>query len=563
MDNNQSHSDVDATGASNPDGPGLWPDEIEEELESIRNIRVVKYGDDPFVRASNDLDRVQELLSDGVSVTAEGIFAAIEDRNNTVDILDTLLKSGVDPNIRSHTATDEGVIPGWSNRDVTLYFRQDWHDWYPLQMAACTLTIPREQICRQIALLNRLLDCRPNLYAVYRQPLQRSYATPFPGDEYDDELDPGEDIDPYDIEEDDQPPKAPIYGLRSVLHSIIEDGWFIEPFFMSCHLDLESRDPLGRTILHSACRSALGADTVLDGKINDVYWHSDTDTYSHNPFVSTRDRPSLFHTLRLRNADLLAVDFSGKNILHHLLEAEDFKTANFRPPMIKDSLKYVLEHLQTLVNQPDRHGTFPLHAALQRCRRYPVKNFYTDAASVEPVVDQLLEAGADPLARDGRGNTALHYLASYGLTQQCHGETTRRLFKYFLACGVDVNVRNKSGRTALEILLEDDGKIASLRSSSSISYPVQGEMPTKEELNAYVLDCFNEAGVKWTATDPHGQTLLHIVAKQSKGFEVQGFRVKSFLSKGVDPTIKDKDGRTALDLATKAEVIDILRAVEL
>jgi ankyrin repeat protein len=89
-------------------------------------------------------------------------------------------------------------------------------------------------------------------------------------------------------------------------------------------------------------------------------------------------------------------------------------------------------------------GTYPLHAALQRLRRYNYRNAYVDFAELESAVDELVSAGANPSARDRRGNTALHYLA-VGLADESVKEGEKRLFHLFLDLGVDIDVPNKAG----------------------------------------------------------------------------------------------------------------------
>lgn len=63
-------------------------------------------------------------------------------------------------------------------------------------------------------------------------------------------------------------PKYPhTYGLRSVVHSMLEDGAFVKPIldFLGDGLDLERQDPQGRTLFLSACRNPLGLDAAIDG----------------------------------------------------------------------------------------------------------------------------------------------------------------------------------------------------------------------------------------------------------------------------------------------------------
>lgn len=188
--------------------------------------------------------------------------------------------------------------------------------------------------------------------------------------------------------------------------------------------------------------------------------------------------------------------------------------------------------LSDVINQVDNHGTYPLHAASQRWRRYPVSNWHIEAAGLASAVDDLLTAGANPLARDGRGNTTLHYLADDGLAEQMQWEETRRLFKLFLDRAVDVNARNRSGRTALEILLDDSGAMERSRIRNNLTQYGKGGMPTVEEIDIEILGWFGGASVRWTERVSKDCSLLHIVAKHPT--RKAGSRSNFLLAKGVD-----------------------------
>ena len=141
------------------------------------------------------------------------------------------------------------------------------------------------------------------------------------------------------------------YGLRSVVHSLFEGGALIKPILEhpDLNLDLSQQDLQGWTLVHSPCRNAIGADAIIDAAIEDI-------------------ETSLFHTLRKRSADFSVEDYNGKNILHCLREAPTPHPYSTRPPLVKNTLKYILKHEMKLMKRPDRHGTYPLHMALQRLR---------------------------------------------------------------------------------------------------------------------------------------------------------------------------------------------------
>lgn len=86
-------------------------------------------------------------------------------------------------------------------------------------------------------------------------------------------------------------------------------------------LDLKHCDPQGHTVFLSICRSSISADARTDAVLHDVEGSRISGSRKINPFAATALNSSLFNTLRARGASLLAVDHSGKNTLHHLLES--------------------------------------------------------------------------------------------------------------------------------------------------------------------------------------------------------------------------------------------------
>ena len=176
------------------------------------------------------------------------------------------------------------------------------------------------------------------------------------------------------------------------------------------------------------------------------------------------------------------------------------------------------------------------------------------------VVDDLLDAGADPFVQDSQGNTGLHYLASIGLAEVLQGEKTRHLFRRFLKRGVDINVRNKSHRSALEIFVDDSGERRNVR-SSEYRYVVeeleQGKhLQSPEDVDKEVFNYFENARQSWTEVDGEGRTPLHIVAKYPYNLRGPAW-AKILLSKGIKPWIKDKRGQTAIDIAKASENLNV------
>lgn len=350
----------------------------------------------------------------------------------------------------------------------------------------------------------------------------------------------------------------PAYGARSILHSMLEDGVFVQPIlhFLGENLDLERRDPQGRTLFLAACRSELGLDAAIDGMKHDINRVYRPRGIYHNPFpqpdnpwkelerqgdttTTPSATPTLLQYFVSRGAELAAIDNYGRNALHHLLDGID-RFDVIMPPTITNSLRYLTTHCPNLLNQPDHAGFYPLHLALRRMGGYWDTNYVPKSvSSFETVIDDLLAAGAEPLVRDGRGHTALHYLADDLLGEiGSRGDKQRRLFQTFLDRGVDPNARNVDGISALEIFLakpEDDDR------REGEDDPCRYEAIARE-----VIDMFERAGGRLKETNLEGQTLLHAVARQASMRALEWF--KPLMDKGLDIMCRDTQGRTPVDI---------------
>ncbi len=153
-------------------------------------------------------------------------------------------------------------------------------------------------------------------------------------------------------------------------------------------------------------------------------------------------------------------------------------------------------------NARDRSDGTPLHYAAME-------------GHVE-VAKALLDRGADPNARDFLGFTPLHYASVYG-----HVEVVKLL----LERGADPNLRTVSGETPLHMAVE----------------------------HCAVLRLLLQHDADPNARDKHGKTPLHYAA-------ISGARcsVELLLRHGADPNAKDADGNTPLHKAGNEKTALIL-----
>jgi hypothetical protein len=143
----------------------------------------VDYGDDKLARAVQETDRVRELLSEGVTISAYSIIAAVEFLN--LETLRALSDAGGDVNKRPEAAHDplDDVAQSWAGSNSLLKFEEDPKEWYPIIHAAY-LRVNESERHLQAAMMTTLLDAGADIFATYRQPLakRRSRVSLYPGE---------------------------------------------------------------------------------------------------------------------------------------------------------------------------------------------------------------------------------------------------------------------------------------------------------------------------------------------------------------------------------------------
>ena len=155
--------------------------------------------------------------------------------------------------------------------------------------------------------------------------------------------------------------------------------------------DLASSENIANAPLHNAARggSVRAVKLLLDyGATVDVQ-----DRYSGaTPWLMAvgANNSQICEMLREKGADMTAKDKTGRNVLHYA--ARSGATGQLAAAL-KDPV------LRAQVNAPDASGATPLQDA--------TKTSHADCIRL------LLGAGADPLAYDGAGLTALHHLVRY------------------------------------------------------------------------------------------------------------------------------------------------------
>ncbi|UKZ79375.1 hypothetical protein TrVFT333_007128 [Trichoderma virens FT-333] len=537
---------------------------------------------------------VRLLIGKGEPIPLTILWGAVYWRRP--EVVDLLLSVGVDPNRRHARA--ERIMPrgenDWLDREPD---RIPWPDdgaQFPLGIAA---NIPSDEDQQEKAyrMVRSLLRHGADPYALFTSQLSEGLYSKdsrplFPGQEISEPIDPtgigehqGQRIE--DILSPDfrgTLPKVVVtdFGLRSVIHSVLDGGDYFKPFLESPefmkNLKLEHRDPQGRTLFLSACRNQFGADSPLD---EFPHQHTDAEPGLHHesdqppgvnsgPSVNVKGAQpqTAVEALLDLGADPLATDNQGKNALHQLLEAH--LMGGDRPPAIRQTLHYLIARFPSLVNQPDHNGLAPIHTAIRRMWQYSAVSskdqLLDEFRPPEDCVLDLLETGANVHARDASNNTVIHYLADGFLDAFDGGERRRQLFYMLLdeyQCAQYINSANNLGLTPIQLMLsytECKDEIHSWEWSSCYWNNLPNMQPVDEEL----FGKFDELGTDWMVRDKFGRTLLHGVLQVQACMTRVQWRCRYLLQKGVDPMARDFEGKTARDLALERQDSTTLRILE-
>lgn len=504
------------------DDRGVTP--LGAALESIKgpqfNREVVetllKAGADPNATDRQDrtcLSRVvdhreiyQLLTRYGATVTVSAMHGII--RRKDVDLLEVILASGVDPNMRKVGQE----TPFWESPDGKS-FRPARHDpyedieHYPLEIVARSDVEDDANLEVSMKMFKLLLDYGAD-------PSAR-------------------------------------YPTTTAMHRIIMEGTMIErcldghsgllsALLRNPKTDLEATEGrFGRTLLLHACSKAASPDDAT--------------------------RPSMIQLLLDAGANVRARDNDGKTALHILLPSSfrnlDIDCITTAAPELANAVDH---QGRTPLHAVFEHGWYNLGYI-----KYLIKAGSNVLESVTSTGDTALHLMFRKQWTVYPDDEVCIEHRPWVLTrEQLWTKPREDAFRLVLGMGGNVNARNVEGETPIFGFFRH----ASVIVETSNTYPLANDAPwsagisknqirtrTTGEAEHLLWRHFEDVGVDWAAVNAKGQTLLHVAAGVNGiSSELLVNRFRFLMEKGLDPMKEDKEHRTPLDIAASLEHEGIL-----
>ncbi|CAG9982350.1 unnamed protein product [Clonostachys byssicola] len=319
----------------------------------------------------------------------------------------------------------------------------------------------------------------------------------------------------------------------SLLHELIRTvrDFQIRPFLVP-GLDINHRDPFGRTILHEVCQKV--------DLLNKPYSQPQQSTATVQD--ESQDHETTFQRLVALSADATALDQRGQSALVSLIRASGWSAAPTSGE--RNALEVLLRLAPELVHVADSCGDTPLiHAARAATR---------PAANTE-IIKHLLAAGASPLVTNKNGENVLHMLAEDLGTAGLRG-----IFRELVDRGADINQRSNTGETPLFRFAHRCPQDADRHYDPDWSKRrVRGdEYEEPREQGAIAL--LQELGADFAARDNEGRGLLHVAAADGG----DAVRYQELMAAGLDPMLENKAQQTAIDVAAAHSNTAILEIFE-
>ena len=171
------------------------------------------------------------------------------------------------------------------------------------------------------------------------------------------------------------------------------------------------------------------------------------------------------------------------------------------------------------------------------------------------MIEALLAAGADPMARDEIGFTPLHFAAATNANPA--------VIEALLAAGADLEARSRFGRMPLHNAAENNENPAVLEALLAAGADLEAQWGLGTSLhmaagfseNPAVLEILLAAGADLEAQDEDGHTPLHWAAAFAYYRVHAGRAIEALLDAGANAMARNAAGETSWDLAQANEAL--------
>lgn len=283
-------------------------------------------------------------------------------------------------------------------------------------------------------------------------------------------------------------------------------------------------DPQGKTALHHAvCNNQLEVCKLLIMNGADVNI-SDTSNGQTPIFLAAHKAvdSTILELLLSNGACVNKISSLNKTLLHEFIQMYD-----------ENKLQMLLQAgVEDSINIKDIVGNTPIFYALIYLHRRYLNSHINGKAPCFTVTEELLKRGADVSLVNNLGYTLLHRAAFAGCAD---------VIKHLLNIGCDITLKNKKGNTPFHQLLEFYGWHTS---ADCRGYETADDMVDVDALEE-CLYMFLDHGLDVDIRDGSGDTALHIVCKT---YWYSHVVKRTLLDMGVNVNAKNIQGQTALHI---------------
>ncbi|KAF5008872.1 hypothetical protein FDECE_4896 [Fusarium decemcellulare] len=461
-------------------------------------------------RAIDNMDIYHLLVRHGAIVDPAVMMRVIDSRNLT--LLQALLASGVDPNMRKHPDAPGNRLQRM-DRDPSRSIEE-----YPLELLSKQAIDDKRDQKATEEMLRLLLDYGANPSARYDATTVMHRL---------------------------------IHDPRLVHAHILGKTKFLDILLHSSSLDIEARNSSGMTLLLSRCSTGGGLIQQLLKAGSNIRAKDDHGRTALHILVANKSNFS-----KRKNSDINciftaapelvhAVDNEGRTPLHVALQAD----------MNHMHIYELIEAGVDIQASATSTANTPLHLLFQQtwiisadgdvkmeidCHDDPdpvIGDVVIKHGKKAELFHHLLDAGLDVNARNNEGETPIFafFRDAQVMAEVIHDDRVNKF----------ENERNHRRRNSLE---ECERRRAEARAACEREY--------------LIWQLFDKVGVDWTVISRKGETLLHVVAAADMADDKRVKRFEFLMGKGVDPMGDNSEHYTSLDVAAalgRSEILELFK----